>query len=220
MLPDNLLMKLTCLILGYVFGTILTACIVVKKFHNVSVFDVGSKNPGMANVAIEYGLKPALMVVVGDAIKVIIPTVLVRFIFPESSYVLTTLWVGLGATLGHNYPIWHKCIGGEGVMTTCSAIILASPLYGIASVLLGGVSVLLTQYLNPAAVVICAFFNLFMFLNGSQEEFLISLVYTFMMIVANRAALAKLFTDEREGEKVDVGGAIVRGLKKKFGKNN
>lgn len=213
-------MVLTCLCLGYVFGSFLTAYIVVKKLYHVSIFDVGSKNPGMANVAIEYGMKPAMMVVVGDALKVIIPTVIVRFLFPEFPYMLTTLWVGLGATLGHNYPMWHKFVGGEGVMTTCTAVVLASPAYGLLSVVLGGIFVLLTQFLNPAAVAICIFFNIFMYNIGTTTEFLITVVYTIMMVIANWACLAKLFTDEREGEKVDVGGALVRLIKDKFGKKN
>lgn len=215
MFTNTYTMELTCLLLGYAFGAILTAELVVRKLYQVSVFEIGSKNPGMANVAIEYGLKPALMVLVGDAVKVIIPTIIVRFLFPEDPYMLTTLWVGLGCTLGHNYPFWHKFKGGEGVMTTCTAIVLASPGYGIISVLLGGIFVLITQFLNPAAVAICVFFNVFMFYIGTTTEFLITIVYTILMIIANYHAIAKIFTDEREGEKVDVAGAI----KAKFKKN-
>ncbi len=215
---DNLTMKVTCLLLGYVFGMFLTAYIVVKKRYHVSIFDVGSKNPGMANVAIEYGMKSGWLVLIGDGIKVIIPTIIARFLFPEDPYMLTTLWVGLGATLGHNYPIWNKFKGGEGVMTTCMAIFLSSPGWGLLAVVLGGIFVIITQYLNPAAVVICVFYNIFMYFIGTTEEFVITLIYTAMMIIANWHALAKLFTDEREGEKVDVGGAIVRSLKQKFGK--
>ncbi len=219
MFSNTYVMGLVCIALGYCFGVVLTAGIVVKKRYNTSVFEVGSKNPGMANVAIEYGMKPAYMVVAGDAIKVIIPTIIARLLFPDTSYMLTTLLVGLGSTLGHNYPFWHKFKGGEGVMTTCTAIILASPGYGILSVLLGGVFVLLTQFLNPAAVVICLFFSLFTYFNGTTAEFIITVIYTVMMIIANYACIAKLFTDQREGEKVDVGGAIMRALKAKFSKN-
>ena len=218
MFTANYTMVATCLLLGYAFGMILTADIVVRKLYKVSVFDIGSKNPGLANVAIEYGVKPALLVLVGDAVKVIIPIFIVRALFPEEPYMLTTLLVGLGATLGHNYPCWHKFKGGEGVMTTCTAIVFTSPGYGIASVLLGGVFVLITQFLNPAAVAICIFFNIFMYYIGTTPEFIITLIYTIMMFIANYPAIAKIFTDQREGEKVDVAGAIKKSLKEKFGK--
>ncbi len=97
MFTANYTMVATCLLLGYAFGMILTADIVVRKLYKVSVFDIGSKNPGLANVAIEYGVKPALLVLVGDALKVIIPIFIVRALFPEEPYMLTTLLVGLGA---------------------------------------------------------------------------------------------------------------------------
>ncbi len=218
MFTANYTMVLTCLLLGYAFGMFLTADVVVRKLYKVSVFDVGSKNPGLANVAIEYGLKPALLVLVGDAVKVIIPIFIARTIFPDDPYMLTTLLVGLGATLGHNYPCWHRFKGGEGVMTTCTAIVFASPGYGILSVLLGGVFVLITQFLNPAAVAICIFFNIFIYYVGTLPEFIITLIYTILMFIANYPAIAKLFTDQREGEKVDVAGAIKKSLKQKFSK--
>ena len=218
MFTANYTMVATCLLLGYAFGMILTADIVVRKLYKVSVFDIGSKNPGLANVAIEYGVKPALLVLVGDAVKVIIPIFIVRALFPQEPYMLTTLLVGLGATLGHNYPCWHKFKGGEGVMTTCTAIVFTAPTYGIASVLLGGVFVLITQFLNPAAVAICIFFNIFMYYIGTTPEFIITLIYTILMFIANYPAIAKIFSDQREGEKVDVGGAIKKSLKEKFGK--
>ncbi len=211
----NYTMIFTCLILGYAFGMILTAVVVVRKFYHASIFEVGSKNPGLANVAIEYGIKPALLVMVGDSVKVLVPTLIVRALFPDEPYMLTTLLVGLGATLGHNYPCWHKFKGGEGVMTTNSAIILASPWWGILAVALGFVFVLITQYLNPAAVAICIFFNIFMYYTAPFPDFLITLIYTALMFIANYHAIAKIFTDEREGEKVDVAGLLKKKMNKK-----
>lgn len=50
---------------------------------------------------------------------------------------LSGLWAGLGAVLGHNFPLWRGFRGGKGVAVTCAALILFSPLWGTAACLSG-----------------------------------------------------------------------------------
>lgn len=53
------------LVLGYVFGNILTAEIVARKVSGKSVFELGSGNPGMANVMTELGFAPGAATLAG-----------------------------------------------------------------------------------------------------------------------------------------------------------
>lgn len=48
------------LLLGYAFGNILTAEIVIRKALGKTVFEVGTGNPGMANVMARVSLQLAL----------------------------------------------------------------------------------------------------------------------------------------------------------------
>ena len=66
------------------------------------------------------------------------------------------LYGGLGAVLGHNWPIWYKGRGGKGVAVTCAWLMLYLPVTGVLCCLAGGIAVLLTGYLPLGAVLIAA----------------------------------------------------------------
>lgn len=184
--------RVICLVIGYAFGCLLAAPIASKLLNNANIFQLGSKNPGMANVACEVGGKAALATFIGDAVKVIIATLICRTLFPAADLTILALWVGLGATLGHNFPFWHKFKGGMGVMTTCTAFILANPLLGIISLALGGAATIFTQYLGVGAVVICLAYVVGCLILGQAEAAYISLLLTILMFYAHREQLRQI----------------------------
>ena len=122
------------LIIGYLFGNFLTAEFVVGKLTGKSPFSYGSRNPGMVNVISHAGLKYGIIVLIGDVLKTVIACFIAYLIFRDR---IVMLYAGLGATLGHDYPFWHRFSGGEGVATTCTAIVCFSPLYGLISDVFG-----------------------------------------------------------------------------------
>ena len=198
--------RVICLVIGYAFGCILSAPIASKLLNNANIFQLGSKNPGMANVACEVGGKAALATFIGDAVKVIIATLICRALFPAADFPILALWVGLGTTLGHDFPFWHKFEGGMGVMTTCTAFILANPLLGIISVALGGVGTIFTQYLGVGAVIICLAYVAGCLIMGQAEAAYVSLLLTILMFYAHREQLRQI--PSGTAEKFDVIQAI------------
>lgn len=58
-----------CLLAGYLFGGFLTAEVVARCTAGVSARDIGTGNPGMANIATHLGKKAGLLVLSGDVIK-------------------------------------------------------------------------------------------------------------------------------------------------------
>ncbi|MCD7882679.1 MAG: glycerol-3-phosphate acyltransferase, partial [Lachnospiraceae bacterium] len=68
------------LLLGYVFGNFLTAEVASRRISGKSVFDVGTDNPGMANIVNQYGVKYGLVVLAGDLLKTFVPCLLCRMI--------------------------------------------------------------------------------------------------------------------------------------------
>lgn len=144
-------------LIGYLFGCFLTADVVCRRMVGKSAFDVGVGNPGMANVGHELGTRAAAVVLAGDIAKTLAAWLVVRAIFPADAGVCGFL-ATTGATLGHNFPFWHRFRGGKGVTTTCSAIILAVPALGMASAAAGLVVVLVWGYLCVGAVTITVCF--------------------------------------------------------------
>lgn len=73
--------KSILLILGYLYGTMLTATFVVKHSTGNDVSKIGSGNPGMANVMEHIGKKEGVLVLAGDILKVIVAGILVACYF-------------------------------------------------------------------------------------------------------------------------------------------
>ena len=142
-----------CLLAGYLFGGFLTAEVVARCTAGVSARDIGTGNPGMANIATHLGKKAGLLVLAGDVIKTAAACWFCHQLAPELG-LTALLYGGLGAVLGHNWPIWYKGRGGKGVAVTCAWLMLYLPVTGVLCCLAGGVAVMLTGYLPGGAVLI------------------------------------------------------------------
>ena len=139
--------KSILLILGYLYGTMLTATFVVKHSTGNDVSKIGSGNPGMANVMEHIGKKEGVLVLAGDILKVIVAGILGRLLFPDKTWHDIFLYTGFGAIFGHNYPLWRKGKGGKGVTVTCTWLILTFGVLGAICCIIGGMVVLLTGWL-------------------------------------------------------------------------
>ena len=117
--------RVICLCIGYVFGMFQTAYI-YGRAHNIDIREHGSGNAGTTNALRTLGKKAALVVFIGDLLKAIIPSLIVRFVFRDifpDSMTLLVLYTGFGAVLGHNFPPYLKFKGGKGIATTGGFII-------------------------------------------------------------------------------------------------
>ncbi len=112
---------------AYLIGSVDFAVLVVRA-RGLDIYDLGSGNPGTANVARNLGWKAAVPVLIGDVLKGV-------------AAAGVGLWVGtpalalaasLAAVLGHCFPIWHRFKGGKGVATAGGAIIVVAPMLGVA----------------------------------------------------------------------------------------
>ena len=173
--------RLLCLAIGYAFGLVLFADLVAWGRLRRSAREIGSHNPGTANITRQLGIKWGLAVLAGDLLKTAAACWLCAALFPEIGRTVY-LWAGLGVTLGHNFPLWAKFRGGKGVATTCAALVLFSPLWCGLCVVLGGLVVLATGYLPVAAVVITAAALLPAWYFGGAEAFLLALAALALMV--------------------------------------
>lgn len=129
----NIIACLASLILGYFFGSIPTGVILCKAFRGEDPREKGSKNSGGTNVGRLYGKKLGLLTIVLDAIKTILPMILVWVIinfagindlfvkkFGQEMFhrgYTAIILVPLGATIGHCWPIFAGYRGGKAVAT-------------------------------------------------------------------------------------------------------
>jgi len=115
---DPLLLLLA--LAGYLLGSVSTAIITCKLMGLEDPRSSGSKNPGATNVLRIGGKKAAIITLIGDMLKGLLPVLLVRFLnFGEAAIAL----VAIGAFLGHLYPAYFNFEGGKGVATFFGALI-------------------------------------------------------------------------------------------------
>lgn len=87
----------------------------------------GSGNPGATNVLRLGGKKAAVITLLGDLLKGLLPTGLASLLHrPE----LVIAFVGLAAFLGHLYPLYFGFKGGKGVATALGVLFGINPVTG------------------------------------------------------------------------------------------
>lgn len=199
--------RLVCILIGYLCGCVLTANIVAHREVGRSAFEIGSGNPGMANIGRELGTGKAAIVLFFDILKTIAAVIIAgiwcraffadgtltatilaspaHLGFPDSG-TLSTLYAGLGVTLGHNFPFWHRFSGGKGVTTTCATIILFHPIAGVIACIIGlGVVVVSKQLCYGAVVIPVAFLVAAIILHAPAEAVVLVVILTILMFIAH-----------------------------------
>lgn len=187
--------RLLCLLAGYVCGGFLTAELVARHCTGKSAAYLGTGNPGMANLAHELGKGWGAVVLAGDIAKTALAWLLCRVLFPGLG-ALAGLWSGLGAVLGHNFPVWRRFRGGKGVAVTCAALILSSPLWGTLACLIGLAVTLLSGWLPLGAVVIPALFVPPAFAFHGREAGLLALILALVMLSRHIRGLGRILRGE------------------------
>lgn len=119
------MIRLVCILLGYVFGLFQTA-IIYGKLHGIDIRQHGSGNAGTTNTLRVLGLKAGVIVLAGDILKCMIPIFIVKVVLKDSyghMLPLLVMYTAAGAILGHNYPFYLKFQGGKGIATTAGLIL-------------------------------------------------------------------------------------------------
>ncbi len=124
---ENILYRVICVVVGYVFGLIQTSYIYGKMNH-IDIRDYGSGNAGTTNAIRTLGKKAGLITFLGDIFKAIICSVLVYFVFKgivndRHFLMILRLYAGVGVILGHNFPFYMGFKGGKGVAASAGVVI-------------------------------------------------------------------------------------------------
>ncbi len=121
-----ILSRIISIVIGYICGLFPTGRLVGRS-HDTDLRKEGSGNTGMTNSVRVLGWRAGIIVFIGDFVKTVLPMVVIwliyRNVYPELVKLLM-LYAGIGAILGHNFPIYAKFKGGKGVVCSCATIIL------------------------------------------------------------------------------------------------
>jgi len=110
-------------ILGYVFGSISSAVIISKLFRLDDPRKIGSGNPGATNVLRSGNKFAAVLTLLGDVLKGVIPVMLAQH---YSGSTMVIAMVAIAAFMGHLFPIFFGFKGGKGVATAIGVFLALS----------------------------------------------------------------------------------------------
>ena len=116
-------------ILAYFIGSISTAILACKLLGKPDPRTVGSKNPGATNVLRYAGKKAAIITLLGDSLKGLIPVAIGHALGLGWGWLVV---IGFAAFLGHLYPVFYGFKGGKGVATAMGIYLGLHPVIGLA----------------------------------------------------------------------------------------
>ncbi|HEY32543.1 MAG TPA: glycerol-3-phosphate 1-O-acyltransferase PlsY [Dehalococcoidia bacterium] len=209
---------ISCVILGYLLGSIPCGVIVAKRFAHLNVLELGSRSTGTTNVLRTAGRKAAIVVFAADLLKGVLAVVFARIIM-GISYLEVGIFgfgppfglvlAGLAAMVGHNWSVFLKFRGGRGVTTYFGGMMALSPI----AALLGGelflISVFTTKFVSLGSLVAVVGTYAVMILltvNGWPLEYLLyALVGAVIIVVMHRGNITRLLagSERRLGDKAE-----------------
>jgi glycerol-3-phosphate acyltransferase PlsY len=146
---------------AYLIGSVSSAIIVSRLFNLPDPRTEGSKNPGATNVLRLSGKKYAVVVLIADMLKGLLPLLLAHALHSTPVLLGCTC---LAAVLGHIYPVFFEFKGGKGVATAIGAFLGFHPTMGIVIIALWILIANISRYSSLAsitAVVFAPFYSLF-----------------------------------------------------------
>lgn len=144
-----MLISYLLVIAGYLFGSVASAILVCRLMGLADPRTEGSGNPGATNVMRLHGKKAALLTLLGDVLKGLLPVLLAQALAQPATIVALT---GLAAFTGHLYPVFFSFRGGKGVATLIGVLLGLHWILGLVFVLTWLIMAILFRYSSLSAL--------------------------------------------------------------------
>lgn len=174
---------------------------VFARAKGVDLRSVGSGNIGATNVLRAAGRGPAVLTLLGDALKGAAAVALARALglgaFNEGL-------AALAAVAGHDFSVFLRFRGGKGVATSLGAVLIYAPQAGILTAVLWLITVVLTRYSSLGAIVSFALLPVVMLLTGqAKQKAAFAAALAALLVLKHSGNIKRLVegTERRVGEK-------------------
>jgi len=175
---------------GYALGSIPFGYVFSRLAGEGDIRKIGSGNIGATNV-LRTGRKGlALLTLLSDAAKGFIPVLLCR----QYLGVEAALAAGLGAFLGHLFPVWLRFRGGKGVATYIGVITALYWPAGAFFCALWLCIAAITRYSSLSALVAAALTPFFVLVQTSAELFIFLLALSALLIAKHHQNIRNLIS--------------------------
>jgi acyl phosphate:glycerol-3-phosphate acyltransferase len=190
---------------GYLIGSLSFAVLISRAMGLSDPRSYGSGNPGATNVLRSGNKAAAILTLVCDALKGYVPVLLVVMLGQRWGLGQgTAALVGLGAFLGHLWPVFFRFEGGKGVATAAGVILALNPLLGAATLATWAIIAYFSRYSSLAAIVAAVFAPFYqMLIWGAGPIVGVLVIMGLLLIWRHQANLKKLLngTESKLGQK-------------------
>ncbi len=186
------------LVFGYVLGSIPFGLILTKIAGTEDIRSIGSGNIGATNV-LRTGRKGlAAATLLGDALKGTAAVLIAGQWGPN-----TALLAGLGAFIGHLFPVWLGFRGGKGVATFLGVLLAVWWQGALLFAVIWLAVAYLTRYSSLSALLASAATPVALYGAGWRQEAEVFLAMTILLYIMHRANIGRLLsgTEGKIGQK-------------------
>jgi acyl phosphate:glycerol-3-phosphate acyltransferase len=170
---------------AYLLGSLAFAVIVSKVMGLSDPRTFGSRNPGATNVLRSGSKAAAIVTLLLDAFKGLVPVLLVKAFGPRWGLEEGTMaMVGLAAFLGHLYPVFFRFQGGKGVATFIGVVFGIDWVLGLAIGATWLIIAYFFRYSSLASLVSAAFTPLYYLLGDHVAWYADARVATALFMMA------------------------------------
>ena len=137
-------------ILAYLLGSLSFAILLSRLTGNPDPRTSGSGNAGATNMLRLAGKKLAILTLLGDLCKGLLPVLLASQL---GLSLQQQAWIGTCAVVGHMYPLYFRFSGGKGVATAAGMLLGLYPPAALVAVIAWLLTFQLTRTSSLAALI-------------------------------------------------------------------
>lgn len=180
---------LAALAFGYLLGSIPFGLVLTGLAGGPDIRGVGSGNIGATNVLRTGRRALAAATLICDMLKGTAAVLVMYRLWGQDH----SLIAGLGAFLGHVFPVWLKFKGGKGVATYLGVLLGLSPWPGaVAFAAIWIFMAAITRYSSLSALVASAATPAVLWANDDRQEAQLFLLLTVLVFITHRANIVRL----------------------------
>ena len=180
------------LLLGYLLGSVPYGLLFAQAFGAGDVRKIGSGSIGATNVLRTGNYAAAGLTLLFDAAKGAIAVGLARYAFGADA----ALFAGLGAFLGHLYPVWLGFRGGKGIAVSLGILLAIYWPVGLLGFATWGVTLALFRISSLSALVAAVATPIYMWLFGKPHETVLAVLLAILVFIAHEANIRRLLRGE------------------------
>jgi len=172
---------------GYLLGSIPFGLLLTRAAGLGDVRKIGSGNIGATNVLRTGNKGLAAATLLLDALKGTAAVLIAGHFAPE-----TAVWAGLGAFLGHLFPVWLGFKGGKGVATYLGVLIGLAWHVALIFAVIWLAMAFLFRYSSLAALTAAVIVPIALYFLSAPQIAVLFVVMSIIVFIKHRANISRL----------------------------